>query len=114
MAPVTLIKMSLNETHGRFRIGQHLSDIKDGLKRGDALALLVFIFALEYAIKRVQAYQEVVKLSGTRQLMFYVHGDNLLGQSTQTLKKTAENLLVSSKKIALELNEQKIKYICAT
>ena len=51
MKPVTLIKMSLNENKCRFRIGQHLPDIKNGLKRGDALVLLVFIFAVEYAIR---------------------------------------------------------------
>jgi hypothetical protein len=60
MKPVTLTKMSLNETHGTFRIGQHLPDIKNGLKRGDTLTLLVFIFALEYALKRVQVKQEVL------------------------------------------------------
>ena len=104
----------VNETHGRFQIGQHLPDIKNGLKLGDALTLLVFIFALEYAIKRVQAKQEVLKLSGTHQLMVYADGDNLLGQSTHTIKKNAENLLVSSKKIALEINSEKIKYTCVT
>jgi len=106
--------MSLNETHGTFRIGQHLPDNKNGLKQRDALALLVLIFALEYAIKRVQANQEVLKMSGTRQLMVYADGDNLLGQSTHTIKKNAENVLVSSKKIALEVNAEKIKYMCAT
>jgi hypothetical protein len=45
MKPVTLIKISLNETRGRFRIGQHFPDIKDGLKQGDFLELFVFIFA---------------------------------------------------------------------
>jgi len=91
-----------------------LPDIKNGLKQEDTLAPLVFIFALGYAIKRVQANQEVLKLSGTQQLMVYGDGDNLLGQSTHIIKKTAENLLVSSKKIALEVNADKIKYMCAT
>lgn len=91
-----------------------MPDIKIGLNQEDTLALLVFIFALEYVIKRVQANQEVLKLSGTRQLMVYADGDNLLGQSTYILKKNAENLLVSSKKIALEVNADKIKYMCAT
>jgi hypothetical protein len=43
-----------------FRICQHLPDIKNGLKIGDTLTLLVFIFALEYAIKRFQVNQEVL------------------------------------------------------
>jgi hypothetical protein len=47
---VRLIKMCLNETYGKFRIGKHLADnfpIRNGLKQGDALSPLLFNFALE-------------------------------------------------------------------
>ena len=57
MKLVRLIKMCLNETYSRLRVCNHLSDIfpiKNGLKHGDALSPLLFKFALEYAIKRVQ------------------------------------------------------------
>jgi hypothetical protein len=64
-----------------------------------------------FATKRVQAKQEVLKLSGTRQLMVYADGHNFVGQGTHTIKKNAENLLVSSKKIALEVNAENT---CAT
>jgi hypothetical protein len=47
---VRLIKMCLNETCNKIRIGKHLSEnfpIQNGLKQGDA-------FALEYAIRKVR------------------------------------------------------------
>jgi hypothetical protein len=54
---VSLIKMCLNETYCKVRIGKLLPDkfpIQNGLKQGDALLPLFFNFALEYAIRKVQ------------------------------------------------------------
>jgi hypothetical protein len=52
---VWLIKMCLNETYCKVRIGKLLSDkfpIQNGLKQ-DALLPVLFNFALEYATKKV-------------------------------------------------------------
>jgi hypothetical protein len=53
MKLVRLIKMCLNETYSKVRVGKHLSDnfpIQNGLKQGDALSPLLFNFALECAL----------------------------------------------------------------
>jgi hypothetical protein len=52
-----LIKMCLNEMYSKVRIGKHLSGsfpIENGLKQGDALSSVLFNFAFEYAIRKVQ------------------------------------------------------------
>jgi len=43
--------------------------IKNGWKEGDALSPLLFNYAVEYAIKRIQANQEGLKVNGTHQLL---------------------------------------------
>ena len=54
---VRLIKMRLTETCNRVQVVKNMSDmfhIRNGLKQGDALSPLLFNFALEYVIRRVQ------------------------------------------------------------
>jgi len=54
---VRLIKMSLTETCSRVWVGKNVSDrfsIRNGLKQVDAVSPMLFNFALEHAIRRVQ------------------------------------------------------------
>ena len=85
--------------------------IRNSLKQGDALAPLLFNFALEYAIRRVQLNQDGFKLNGTHQLLVYADDVNILGGSVPTVKENAEALVVASKETGLEVNADKTKYM---
>jgi hypothetical protein len=111
---VRLIKMCLNETYSKVRIGKHLSDsflIQNGLKQGDALSSLLFNFALEYAFREVHENQVELKLNGTHQLLAYADGVNVLGDNVDTINKNTQSLIDASKEVGLEVNVEKTKYM---
>jgi hypothetical protein len=95
-------------------VGKNFSEmfpIRNGLKQGDALSPLLFNFASEYAIKRVQVNQNGFKLNGTHQLLAYADNVNILGGSVHTVKENVEALVVANKEIGLEANAAKTKYM---
>ena len=85
--------------------------IRNGLKQRDALLPLLFNFALEYAIRRVQVKQDGLKLNGTHQLLAYTDDINMLGGNVHTVKENAEALVVASKETGLEVNVDETKYL---
>jgi hypothetical protein len=113
MNHVRLIKICLNETYSKVRIGKYLSDnfpVQSSLKQGDALSPLLFNFALEYTIRKVQENPVVLKLNGTHQLLVYADDVNLLEDNIDIIKKT-ETFVDASKEVCLEVNAEKTKYM---
>jgi len=94
--------------------GKNVSDrfpIRNGMKQGDALSPMLFNFALEYAIRRVQVKRDGLKLNGTHQLLAYADDVNILGGSIHILKEYAEALVAATREIGLEVSADKTKYM---
>jgi hypothetical protein len=72
---------------------------------------LLFNFALEYAIRRVQVNQDGLQLNGTHQRLVYTNDFNILGESVHTIKEKAEALVVASKMNGLKVSASKTKYM---
>jgi hypothetical protein len=94
---------------GKFLCGTF--HIRNGLKQEDALSPLLFNFALDCAIRKVQANQVGLELNGTHQL--FVCGDdiNVLGDSISNMKENTEILIEVSRDTGLEINAEKTKYM---
>jgi hypothetical protein len=81
------------------------------LKQRDALSPLLFNFLLEYAIRIVQANQKGLELKSTHNFLVYADDVNILGGSVRSIKKNAEDLVITSKEIGQEVNAEKTKYV---
>jgi hypothetical protein len=62
------------------------SPIHNLQKQKDAVSPLLFDFALEYSIKKVQKTQVGLELGGTHQLLAYADDVNLQGDNIDTIK----------------------------
>jgi hypothetical protein len=75
--------------------------IQNGLKLGDSLLPLLFYFALEYAIRKVQGNQEGFEFNGTHQLLFMLILLSIVSGNININKKNTEALLEVSRGVGL-------------
>lgn len=62
------------------------------IQKGDALSPLLFNFALEFSIRKLQEKHSGLKLNWTHQLFFLADGVNLLEEYINTLKEAESSI----------------------
>ena len=72
---------------------------------------MIFNFALDYAVRKVQVNQDDLKLSGTHQILAYADDINILGETINTIKENAEALVAATREIGLKVSADKTKYM---
>jgi hypothetical protein len=70
---------------------------------------MLFNFALEQAIRKVQENKKGMQLNGTHQLLVYVDDVTLLSENVDIIKKSIEAVLYASKDAGLDGNTEKTK-----
>jgi hypothetical protein len=70
---------------------------------------LLFNFALDYAVRKVQENEFGLDLYGIHEVLIYTDDVNLLDVSVNTIKENSE--IEASRDIGLEINAEKTKYM---
>jgi hypothetical protein len=72
---------------------------------------MLFSFALEYAIGKVQGNQVGLKINGAHQLLIYDNDINLLGDIINVIRQNTGTLLEAGRDAGLEIIAEKTKYM---
>jgi hypothetical protein len=96
------MKPTINSTYKSL----HTSSTENDVKEEDALPLLPFSFASEYAIVTAEVTKKGLKLNGENLLVVYADYVKLLDKDMHAIKGITDALSVDSKDVCLEVNSQ--------
>jgi len=114
---VNLIKASAMNTEIKIQVGNSLStatQVKTGLRQGDALSPILFNLTLEKVVQSTSFEHGDVKIGETKiSLLAYADDLVLLAENKEDIIEQTQELLEAAKRVGLEINVKKTKYMIA-
>jgi hypothetical protein len=118
--PSKLIRL-INGVMGNFttqiRIKNELTEsfqVKNGLKKGDGLAPVLFNLTLEYIIRKLLLTTDSTVMYRSVQVMGYADDINILGRSRMAVNEAYTALKNQAKTVGLNINTDNIKALVQT
>ena len=111
---VTLVKMCMEGSHNIIKIDGQLSEpftVLNGLRQGDALSPVLFNFALEWVMRKIQEIPRIFTARGMKLILAYADDIDIISDNLGEATRTYMRLEEEAKKIGLTINEQKTKYM---
>jgi len=112
---INLIKASAMNTEIKIQVGNSLStaaQVKTGLRQGDALSPILFNLALEKVVQSTSFEHGGVQIGETKiSLLAYADDLVLLAENKEELIEQTQELLEAAKRVGLEINVEKTKYM---
>jgi hypothetical protein len=88
--------------------------VDSALQQGDVISTILFNLVLEYVIIRLTITPKGTIFNMMTQCIAYADDIVLLGRSVNYLKETLGELKQGAKKVGLEINQDKTKYMIMT
>ena len=115
--PRKLIRMTevcLTEVRSRVVINGEMSDafaVNTGLRQGDGLSPLLFNLILEKVVRCLENVPGGVVLGRPIKDLGYADDLDLLGETREEVRRLCGELLVTARRVGLEINEGKTEYL---
>jgi len=110
---IALVKMCNSNINLKIRFWQETSTqfkVQAGLRKGVALSPMLFNMALENVVKDMREDRKM-NLGELNVLLAYADDIVIMGNSRDNVIQTIRKLLKTSKRMGLEVNQQKTKYM---
>uniref|UniRef100_A0A0K8SN56 Reverse transcriptase domain-containing protein n=1 Tax=Lygus hesperus TaxID=30085 RepID=A0A0K8SN56_LYGHE len=113
---IRMVEVTMRDVNCHVRVQGELSEpfqSTKGLRQGDALACILFNVALDRSIKDAGLDRRGTIFSRSVQILAYADDIDIIGRSQRDVKEAFLVLNREAKKMGLEVNAQKTKYMIA-